>query len=303
VYTGAPSDLLALQTATAVYAICTFDIPRPQALLGDANFRQLLQAIGMVFGLHPANSFRTLGISAAGADSPVMQRLGKELAAHSGLAVAVEEADLLLRIRRVRDAARGWEVLVRLSPRPLSTRPWRVCNMHGALNASVAQAMVRQAHSQPYDCFLNLCCGSGTLLIERANYGPAGQLIGCDIAPAALACARANLQASGHAAQIELHAWDAQSLPLPAGSVDALCADLPFGFAVGSHVENAALYPGLLQEAGRVAKPGARFVLLTHDIRLMEEVIRHAARWRVQERLRIQLRTLQPVIFVLVRKT
>jgi 23S rRNA G2445 N2-methylase RlmL len=213
----------------------------------------------------------------------------------------VEEADLLLRIRRVRDAARGWEVLVRLSPRPLSTRSWRVCNMHGALNASVAQAMVWQTHPQPHDCFLNLCCGSGTLLIERAAYGPVGRLIGCDVAPSALACAQANIQASGHSGQIELHAWDAQSLPLPAGSVDALCADLPFGFAVGSHVENVALYPGLLQEAGRVAKPGARFVLLTHDIRLMEEVIGHSARWRVQERLRIQLRTLQPVVFILVR--
>jgi 23S rRNA G2445 N2-methylase RlmL len=300
-YTGAPDDLLALQTATALYAVYPFDIPRPQALLGDANFRQLIQAINMARQLHPVDAFRTLGINAAGADSPVMQRLGGQLAARCGLAVAPAEADLLLRIRPVRDTARGWEVLIRLSPRPLSMRSWRVCNMNGALNATVAQAMVRLTDPQPGDCFLNLCCGSGTLLIERAAYGPVGRLIGCDIAPAALACARANLQASGHAAQIELHTWDARSLPLPGGSVDALCADLPFGFAVGSHVQNVALYPGLLQEAGRVAKPGARFVLLTHDIRLMEEVIRRTARWRVQERLRIQLRTLQPVIFILVR--
>jgi 23S rRNA G2445 N2-methylase RlmL len=302
VYTGAPGNLLALQTATAVYAVCTFDIPRPQALLGDANLRRLLQTISMVRGLHPAAAFRTLGISAAGADSPVMQRLGKELAARSGLSVATDEADLLLHIRRVREGVNGWEVLVRLSPRPLSTRPWRVCNMNGALNAVVAQAMVRLARPQSPDCFLNLCCGSGTLLIERAAYGPVGRLIGCDIAPAALACAQANIQASGHAEQIELHGWDAQALPLPSDSIDTLCADLPFGFAVGSHVGNIALYPALLQEAGRVAKPGARLVLLTHDVRLMEEIIGQSAQWRVADRLRIQLRTVQPIIFVLARK-
>ena len=32
----------------------------------------------------------------------------------------------------------GWEVLVRLTPRPLTARPWRVCNWPGALNAVVA---------------------------------------------------------------------------------------------------------------------------------------------------------------------
>ena len=37
----------------------------------------------------------------------------------------------------------GWEALVRLTPRPLSARPWRVCNLPGALDATAAHAMAR----------------------------------------------------------------------------------------------------------------------------------------------------------------
>ena len=67
----------------------------------------------------------------------------------------------------------------------------------GALNAAVASAMTRLLQPTARDVFVNLCCGSGSLLIERAAHGPAARLIGLDIASTALALCRANLNAAG----------------------------------------------------------------------------------------------------------
>ncbi|MCG8352221.1 MAG: methyltransferase domain-containing protein [Chloroflexales bacterium] len=299
-YTSDLRLLLQLQTVIAVFLVRQFAVPRPRALLGDEHFRALLQQIATACDLLPGATYQTLYLGAAGSDTAVMARLKQELSSHTGLAVAPDEGDLLIRVRRTADGT-GWETLVRLSPRPLATRPWRVCNMEGALNATVARAMALLTQPKPNDCFLNLACGSGTLLIERLACGPARRAIGCDTGIEALACAQTNLIASGYGGLGELHAWDARALPLPAQSVDALCADLPFGNLVGSHAENLELYPALLAEAARVACPDALFVLITHEVRLMEALLNQSAEWVTVEVRRVTLGGLHPRIFVLRR--
>ncbi len=294
--------VLDLQTVQAVYLVIHFLVPRPRALLGDEHFRRLVAQIELVRTLHPPDAFQTLYIGAAGSDSTVMTRLKDELARHTGLAVASPEGDLLLRLRRPLYHNTGWEALVRLSPRPLATRGWRVCNYGGSLNATVAHAMALLTEPRPQDVFLNIACGSGALLIERLRCRPAKRVIGCDIDSNALVCARANIEASGYADRIALHAWDARDLPLPDRSVDALCADLPFGNLVGSHETNRALYPAILGEAARVAKRSVRFVVISHEIRLLTTLLDCSAHWTVEDVLPITLGGLHPRIFVLRKK-
>jgi tRNA (guanine6-N2)-methyltransferase len=295
-YTGSLAELLELRSVVALYLVQHFAIPRPKALLGNQQFGELAGAIARAIELAPPGAYATLRLSAAGEDSAVLMRLKSELTQRFGLLVAADEGDLLIRLRRPRHRE-GWETLVRLTPRPLATRAWRVCNLPGALNASLAYVMVALTEPAPEDVVLNLACGSGTLLIERLLAGRARQAIGCDTDAAALICARENLRAAGLERAARLESWDAGDMPLADASVSMICADLPFGQLVGSHRENQEFYPRVFAEAARVARPGARMVLLTHEVRLLESVAeRFAPQWRLLDVLRVRSGGMMPAV-------
>lgn len=300
-YTGDLHALLDLRSIVAVYLVRRFDAPRPKALLGHQHFETLIAMIATVRDLFPPDSYQTLRLSAAGEESSVLNRLKAELAQRTGLAVVSDDADLLMRLRRGA-GGEGWEVLVRIGPRPLATRSWRVCNMPGALNATLAHCMLRLSAPAADDMAVNLACGSGTLLVERLALGPVRSIAGCDIDQAALDCARANLQAAGFDRVARLERWDAARLALPDASVNMICADLPFGQLVGSHRENQELYPRILREAARIAMPQARMVLLTHEVRLIERVAaEHGGQWRVEEVIRVRSGGMAPRIYLFRR--
>jgi tRNA (guanine6-N2)-methyltransferase len=300
-YTGDPRALLDMHSILAIYLVRRFAVPRPRALLGHQHWTALLDQIATARGLFPKDAYRTLRLSAAGEASSVMSRLKADLAQETGLEIAPGEGDLLLRLRRAIDGE-GWDALVRLSPRPLATRAWRVCNLPGALNATLAYAMMRLSAPHPDDTIVNLACGSGTLLVERLTLGTARSVLGCDTDPAALVCARANLQAAGYDQLVQLEPWNATHLPLADRSVTMICADLPFGQLVGSHRENEALYPQIFVEATRIAGPGARMVLLTHEVRLLERIAAtHTQAWQTEEVLRVRSGGMTPRVYLFRR--
>src|SRR5207245_442476 len=72
----------------------------------------------------------------------------------------------------------------------------------GALNATIAAAMVRLVEPRRGDRFLNLMSGSGTLLVERLLLGGGAVAAGVDHDPEALAAATANASAAGLAAPL-----------------------------------------------------------------------------------------------------
>lgn len=299
-YSGDLHDLLKLRTIQAVSLVAHYDIPRPRALLSNVHLPRLLAQIEAIRQLHPRGDFYTLFVAAAGSDSSVMERIKAEITKHTGLKTEGEKGDLWLRIRP--GANGGWETVTRISPRPLVTRSWRVCNLEGALNAATAHAMIMLTQPQPTDHFLNLGCGSGTLLIERLAHGHCKTALGIDHDLANLRCAQLNIDASGYADEVDVQIADMTRLPYTRASINALVADLPFGQLTGTHKGNTKLYPLALDEAGRVAKPGARFVLITHEVRLMEKLLHEHALWQVDQEIRVNLRGLHPRIYVLVRR-
>ncbi len=305
-YDRDPRRLNALRTVVAVYRLEWFDVPRPRGLLGHQNLQRIVGVTRDVLGMYPSGRFRTLHLSAAGAESAVFARLKTALAADLGLTVVEGPGDLLVVVRRPLDRSAGWDVLVRLSPRPLSARSWRVCDLPGALNATVARVMVELADPRPTERFLNVACGSGTLLIERLGVGSARLALGVDLSPVALRCAAENLRASGHESVVALVRADASRLPFPDASFDTIAADLPYGMLVGSQRENARLYPAILAEAARVADDRGRFVAITASRRPFEAALAAThPRWELTGAfpVLISFRSgyLRPTVYVLRR--
>ena len=287
-WSGPPRELLALRTVVAVYALDSYPVPRPRGLLGEQHLAEIVGRIADVRTLDEFTSFR---LSAAGRDSAVFERLAAEIAKRTGLQHDPDDGELLLRIRR---GDTGWEVLSRLSPRPLSARAWRVRDRRGALNATIAAAMAAMTLPAAGDRFLNVGCGTGTLLVERSGAGPARRLVGVDIDTEVLDDAAAN----GARALVR---GDAARLPFPHASFDVIAADLPYGATMGSPAENERLYPALLADAARVAVAGARFAVITHDIRRFESVLARIDAWDVVERLQVFQKGHHPTIWLLRR--
>jgi tRNA (guanine6-N2)-methyltransferase len=297
IYSGTLTGLLGLRTPVAAYLVAGFAGRRPSALLGD---ERLFAHVETVRGLHPAGAFRSFRLSVPGPESSAVRRLVEELAGRTGLAYDPDDGELLLRIRRTPE---GWELLTRLSPRPLATRPWRVHHLPGAVNATIAAAMVELTRPGPGDRVVNLMCGSGTLLVERLIRAPVAGAVGGDLDGEALRGARANLAAAGLGGAAWLVRMDATRMGLRDGGADVLLADLPYGHRMGSHEANATLYPAALREAARIAAHGARLVLLTPELRLFERCLSGArAWWRPERAVQVFQRGHHPVIHLLRRE-
>lgn len=299
VFDGDLRKLVGLRCIEAVYLIRQYAIPRPKGLLGDANWRVFREQIETVMGLWPGQ-FHSFYLAAAGSGSRVMGRIREQIAVMTQLNPVDERGDLLIRIVPALKA-NGWETRIRLTPRPLSARSWRICNYEGALNATAARAMALMTKVPDGRTWLNLACGSGTIAIEAAEVMGNASLLALDRAERPLHCALQNYAAAEPPLKISFIRGDASALPLPTHSVDGLCADLPFGQRVGSPEENRMLYPLVLMEAGRVARRGARFALLTHQIRLIEMLLNEQSLWRVERIVRLNLRGLHPRLYILVR--
>jgi tRNA (guanine6-N2)-methyltransferase len=296
-YAGDVKNLFSLRRAVALYQVLIFPIPRPKALLGDEHLRRLIQSVELTRALNQSNAFTSFRFSAAGSDSSVFQKLAETLSQRLQLPYDTNEGNLLL---VVRPAEEGWEVAIRLTPRPLSARPWRTCNLEGGLNATLAVVMNDVAAVKPTDRYLNAMCGSGTLLIEQALAKATTRLVGCDISKRALECALQNIKAA-KVAGIELLEADATRLPFAEDSFEIVTADVPWGDAVGTHEGNAKLYPAFLQEINRITTNHARFVVLTHEIKLFEKILA-ASQWRIKSQHRVFHGGHYPTIYLLVKR-
>jgi demethylmenaquinone methyltransferase/2-methoxy-6-polyprenyl-1,4-benzoquinol methylase len=100
-------------------------------------------------------------------------------------------------------------------------------------------------------CVLDLCCGTGDVLLDLARTAKA-TVVGADFCHPMLMTARKKVNAGGFPAR--LMEADALELPLAANSLDAIA--IAFGF------RNLANYGAGLTELHRVLKPGGKLAIL-----------------------------------------
>jgi predicted RNA methylase len=279
-------DALAWRTAVAAYESLVFDVARPRTLISPERVARIAEHVRAL-----PSKFASFRVSAAGSDSDDMVRLRGALADATGLDDDPDDGELLLRLRR---AERGWEVLLRLTPRPLSARAWRTQRYEGGLNATIAAAIVQATEPKPTDRFLDMMCGSGTLLIERLFAAPAQQVVGYDVDPDAIAMTKTHLRnAAIRGAKVDLRNEDVLDAE---GEYDVMVVNPPWGTSVGSHEQNATLYPALLEAAARL---GDRLFVLTHEIKLFESATQTQSAWRVINQHRFFQKGHWPRLYVL----
>ena len=189
----------------------------------------------------------------------------------------------------------------------LHRRGYRQAVAKAPMRETLAAAMLAAARYDASQPLVDPFCGSGTLLIERLLAGPAAAAVGIDHDDDALAAARDNLEAAGltrRAALVRADALHPSSWATGPGAdvrpADLILADPPWGTLHGSHSGAAALHSGLLRAVHEVAADGARLVVLTHEVKVMEAAVRAAdALWRPRPPVRVYAKGHHPRIWVL----
>ena len=145
---------------------------------------------------------------------------------------------------------------------------------------------------------LDPCCGSGTLLMERAQAGPCF-LMGVDIERRAIRAAQENLK-SLDPDSWKLYLADLGRWQMPEGvKADEIYANLPFGIRVGDHGENEKLYHALVQQLPRWLKEGGTAVIYTVEGRLLEKELSAESRLKLRKQFRLKAGGLEPKLYII----
>lgn len=162
--------------------------------------------------------------------------------------------------------ATTWDALVDDEARTVALVPrrlddprfaYRIADVPAASHPTVAAALAWASEPRPGDRVWDPFCGSGLELVERARRGPVRSLLGSDVDPAALATARANLDAAG--VRAELVTADARGHA--PGALDAILTNPPLGSRV--QLDAAQLLVAALPNLARALAPGGRLVWIT----------------------------------------
>uniref|UniRef100_A0A224Z0Z1 THUMP domain-containing protein 3 n=1 Tax=Rhipicephalus zambeziensis TaxID=60191 RepID=A0A224Z0Z1_9ACAR len=184
-----------------------------------------------------------------------------------------------------------------------------------SLRCTIAYNMLRLCDLKPSDIVCDPMVGGGSIPLEGCVNWPQTVFVCGDNHPLAVQRSHDNLSAlnekhaksspegSGSQLCMDVCQWDVCALPLRTSSVDVFITDLPFGKRMGSRPDNRVLYPKLLQELARVARPRTgRAVLLTQDKKSLSLAVGRLGRlWRQLRVHGVNVGGLAAAIYVLRR--
>lgn len=176
-----------------------------------------------------------------------------------------------------------------------------------ALRTVVAYGMLRLARlgASP-ECILDPFCGSGTILLEAAAMYPRARIAGGDKVTECVEGSRENVRAAGLESRVAVEHADARDLVelWPAGSVDAVITNPPFGVRLGTQTDFERLYDRFLRGVEHVLRPGGRAVFLGGKRRhYVARVLGRLRGLRMKHVRVIETGGVYPAIYVLERIT
>jgi tRNA (guanine6-N2)-methyltransferase len=173
---------------------------------------------------------------------------------------------------------------LRLTDRTMRHRDYKAASLPGSLRPTIAAAAILLSKPTDTDVFLDPNCGAGTILLERAFYGPYQNLLGGDIRQEAL---DATLENFGNKHKpCEFRTWDATSLPLEDGSVNRVVTNPPWGRQVSTGQSVTGYYKQFLQETQRVLAPWGKAIILTSEWRAMRDGLKACNALKIDEQIK-----------------
>jgi tRNA G46 methylase TrmB len=221
-------------------------------------------------------TFKTFKLSCAGVNSPEAKEIRDYIILTYKLAES-ESADMEIYIGK----SEMWEVGVRITARPLSLRDYKVANIPGGMNPTIAYAMNSFCHLEKVKSYLNICSGSATLLIEAGLINPDLKLLGFDNNGKSIALAVENIKRAGLIKKIQLRNVDiieeaqiAVVSPAEIEKHDIIAADLPFGMQIAKGEDLAKLYSAFIAYSEKALNPGGTLAVYTTEADLFESLIK-----------------------------
>lgn len=213
--------------------------------------------------------FKTFSVSAAGSNTPEIKKLISYVKETFDLENK-EKGDLKIHIAKNYD---DWEVGVEISPRPLSVRSYRAKNMSGAMNPTTAYALNSLCITEKVESYLNVFCGSATLLIEVANeHKNLKKITGFDNNKKTISLAIQNIKKADLIRNVDVKFGDIFEKP-NLGKFDVVTADLPFGMKISKGQDLLEVYSAFLSYSAIVLNRGGTLGLYTPKEETIEKAL------------------------------
>lgn len=224
----------------------------------------------------------------------------RQACAPLGLVDSPSNYDLELYLESDHESSR---LFIRPSFVPDKRFDYRVRDVGGSINPVVAACLARMVFTRPGALVLDPTCGSGTLLIERAQLDRESEIWGMDISDFAVKAARENVRAARLTRQIEIVQGDSAN-PRRWEPCDEVIANLPFGMR-SRHEEQDLLdlYRNLIANIAENLRDDGRALIYSIHQGLVERCLRPQAKLlRVESHRRVFSGGLWVHIWLLVRR-
>lgn len=254
----------ALRSVARAYLVVQSDNYHPAYI---SNHKSILGNLIDIIISH--DSFKTFKISCAGSDSPEVRGIAKYIQDTYKIKES-EEADLKIHIIKPENV---WEVGIQLTPRPLSVRDYKVANMSGAMDPTVAYAANSFCNLGTAHSYLNVFSGSATFLIEAAQcYPNLDILIGFDNNKKHLSLSIKNIKEAGLIKRVQVKEADIFDNP-DLGKFDVIVSDLPFGMSISKDEDLEKLYGAFIQYCQNSLNTEGRLVIYTSEYEIIESIL------------------------------
>jgi len=234
-----------------------------------SNHKSILSNLIEIIISGNKDKFKTFKITCAGSNSSKVRSIAEYIQRTYRL-IEKEKADMKIHIIKLDEI---WEIGIQITLRPLSFRDYKVKNMSGAMDSTIAYAMNSLCKLENVNSYLNIFSGSATLLIEAGQcYPNLKQLVGFENNKKNISLAIQNIKKAGLVKRIQLKEKDIFNNP-DLGKFDVITSDLPFGMSISKGEDLEKLYRCFVKYCQEALHHDGKLAIYTSEHKMLEEVL------------------------------